>query len=83
MILSLKWQDLQSPPLSQERGNPQKKVCLDTVGRLGPIQSAPTKQMVSIYTLHGEAYGQTGHASDLQKIFYDFMQKGLSDTVMH
>ena len=83
MILSLKWQDPQSPPFSQRRESPQNKVCWGTIGRRVSIRSAPTKRMVSIYTLQNEAYGQNGHASDLQKIFYDFMQKGPSDTVMH
>ena len=73
----------QEPPLSQERESPPKKVCWDTVGRLVPIRSELTKEMALIYTLPGEGYGQTGLASDPQKISYGFMQSGLSDTAMH
>ena len=83
MILSLKWRDPQNPPNSHRKESPQMKVCWGTVGRLFLIRSAPTKRRVSIYTLQNEAYDQPGHACDLQKIFCDSMQRGLSDTVTH
>ena len=83
MIQSLGWPALKNLPLPQEMKSHPKKVFLGTVGHLAEIRSVRTKEMVSIYTLHGEVYNQIGHAYNPQKIYYDFMQSGPSDIAMH